>query len=209
MRNLNTKAFIWILVGVSIAVWVGLLYLFGLDPEATWNAARFLPTVVTFDVGVWLLFVKWGWKFKPFQGWLVPFPNLEGTWQGELKSTWINPETQSKLNPIPVILVIKQSFLSISAIMYSREMMSRSYAAEFLIDHDSGLKKLVYTYTSEPKVEVRGRSQVHNGTTTLGVINQPRRALRGEYWTNRETTGDIILEYQCRELLEDFPQDSA
>jgi hypothetical protein len=207
MKNLNAKVFIWVLVVVSVLVWIGVLRINGTELKVTWKAMRQLPAVVSIDVMLWLLFVKWGWKYRIFQKWLVPFPNLEGTWEGTLQTIWSDPETGNISGTIPVILVIKQSFISISCVMYSQEMTSRSHAAEFLIDSEANLKKLTYTYTSIPRVTVRDRSVVHNGTVLLNIITSPDLALYGEYWTNRKSAGEITLKFRSKELLQDFPND--
>ncbi|MBU3966173.1 MAG: hypothetical protein KKG76_02190, partial [Euryarchaeota archaeon] len=119
MKNLNAKAFISMLVIFSVLIWVLILYVTGTELKVSWEALKHLPTVVSIDTVLWLLFIKWGWKYNVFQKWLVPFPCLEGTWEGTLQTTWINPETGNTSRLIPVILVIKQSFISISCVMYS------------------------------------------------------------------------------------------
>lgn len=213
MKNLKTKAFIYLLVVPSVLVWAILLYRFDINMRnissigEAWEALRLIPPVITIDLIAWWIFVKWAWKFRMFQGWLVPFPVLTGTWEGELRSTWVDSATSKPPDPIPVVLVIKQSFLTISATMHSHDMESRSFAAEFLIDRDTGSKRLVYTYTSTPKVALRNKSRVHDGTALLTIKDEPERKLDGEYWTNRESTGDINLRYRTHKILEDLPQD--
>ena len=207
MKNLNVKAFIWVLVLLSVLIWAVVLYITGAELEVTWKAMRQLPTVVSIDVVLWLLFVKWGWKCRMFQKWLVPFPCLEGTWEGTIQTIWNDPETRNIPGTVPVILVIKQSFIAISCVMYSQEMTSRSYAAEFLIDTEANSKKITYTYTSTPRVTVRDRSVVHDGTALLDIITSPDFALRGEYWTNRKSAGEITLRFRSKELLQGFPND--
>lgn len=207
MKNLNIKAFVYILVVGSVAIWAGLLYLLDLELSSTWDALKQLPTVISIDLGLGLLFVKWGWKYRIFQGWLILFPVIEGTWQGNLQTTWKDPETGNTPGPIPIILVIKQSFLETTAVMHSQEMTSRSYATDLLIDGDRALRRLVYTYTSTPHATVRYRSTPHDGTTVLDIVDNPNRMLRGTYWTDRKTTGNISLTFRSHELLEQFPDD--
>ena len=142
-----------------------------------------------------------------FQGWLVPFPNLQGTWQGNLKTTWQNPETGEIPAPIPVILVIKQSFDTISCVMYTKESSSRSNAALLIEEDDSGIKELSYNYTNTPELNARPHSPIHEGTGKLRIIRIPERSLCGEYWTNRKTTGEITLSFRSKQLLESFPED--
>lgn len=205
MKNLNAKAFISMLVIFSVLIWVLILYVTGTELKVSWEALKHLPTVVSIDTVLWLLFIKWGWKYNVFQKWLVPFPCLEGTWEGTLQTTWINPETGNTSRLIPVILVIKQSFISISCVMYSQEMTSQSYAAEFLFDRENNLKKITYTYRSIPRATVRNRSVIHDGTVLLEVIATPFRVLRGEYWTNRKSTGEVDLKFKSKELMQSFP----
>src|SRR5260370_906911 len=73
---------------------------------------KLLPTVVTADGIAVAIFVKWLWRLSPLNGWLVPFPDLNGTWQGTIQTTWIDPKTGVCPPPVPVILCIKQSFVS-------------------------------------------------------------------------------------------------
>ena len=207
MRNLNVKYFVYILVVLSVLIWVLILSVTDTEFRLTWMSLKFLPTVVSIDAIIWLFFAKWGWKNRIFHNWLVPFPCLEGTWEGTIQSTWINPETGTTPNSIPIILVIRQSFMSISCVMHSQEMISRSYSADFLIDLENNLKKITYTYTSTPRTIVRNRSIVHDGTALLDIITNPLHSLRGEYWTNRKSTGEIDLKFRSKELLQSFPED--
>jgi len=209
MKNIKMENFFWAFLIVSVLAWLAILLCSGIELKFSWEAFKALPDVVSVDLVVWGLFVKWGWKLPMFQGWLVPFPVLEGTWHGTLKSTWINPETSKPLGEIPMVLVIKQTFTTICCTIhtFTQESSSQSYAASFLIDEESGTKQLVYVYTNRPKAGVRHRSPVHDGTALLRVIENPGKMLQGEYWTNRQTTGDIELKFRCKELLETFPED--
>lgn len=209
MKNLKMENFVWAFLIVSVLAWVCILAMSGVKLELSWEAMKVLPDVVTVDLLVWGFFVKWGWKWKIFQDWLVPFPVLEGTWQGTFKSTWINPETNAALGESPMVLVIKQTFTNVCCTIHThtQESSSQSYAASFLLDEESDARKLVYAYTNRPKAGVRHRSAVHDGTALLRVIDNPKRMLEGEYWTNRKTTGDIQLTFRSKELLETFPDD--
>lgn len=63
-----------------------------------------------------------------------------------MKSTWIEPATGKTLTPIPFTLVIKQSFLSISCTIYTKESSSASYSAEILIDKEAKRKQHLHVY---------------------------------------------------------------
>jgi hypothetical protein len=81
----------------------------------TWEAIKKLPDVVTIFVLVSFVFAKWLWRLPIFRGWLIQFPDLQGTWEGTLQSSWVNPETGQGIPPLKVILVIRQTFSSVAA----------------------------------------------------------------------------------------------
>ena len=207
MKNIKQEAVTWIQLITFIAIWVLLILLSTRTLSISWEAVKLLPEVVTIYTILYLIFVKWAWRLSFLQGWLVPFPDLGGTWQGTLHSTWQNPETGSTPPPIPIILVIKQSFETISCVLYTKESSSYSTAALLSEEDDSGIKRLSYVYTNTPELTARGRSPVHDGAAILRIITTPERSLQGEYWTNRKTTGTISLTIRSKKLLESFPPD--
>ena len=204
MRYLNIKVFLCIIVPLSIFLWVLIIFLTELGVDPVWNAIRKIPTVITIDSGIWLFFAKWAWKWRIFQGWLVPFPVIEGTWNGFMKSTWIDPTTCNTLPPIPFTLVIRQSFLNINCSIYTKESRSISYSADILVDKETKRKQLVYHYTNRPQASVRDRSEIHDGTVLLNIIGEKPKEMKGEYWTSRKTTGDIEIKFVSKEPQEKF-----
>lgn len=208
MKNIREEVLEWVRVGVLVATWAAVLYVSKTGLAISWDAVKQLPAVVTVYAVLSYIFTKWLWKLPFLQGWLVPFPNLQGTWQGEIRSTWRDPKTDQSLAPIPVILVIKQSFLSISCAMHTKESDSNSIAAQISHDED-GTLRLSFNYTNRPKATVRDRIAMHDGAAMLRIVGGPRGLLEGEYWTSRRTTGDISLKFRSRALLEDFPANIA
>ncbi|RUA04342.1 MAG: hypothetical protein DSY43_06610 [Gammaproteobacteria bacterium] len=136
------------------------------------------------------LFIKYIWKWRFLYDWLVPFPNLNGTWEGQIKSIWIDPETNKTLNAIPVELTIKQSFLSTSCVVVTNKLESLSFISGFIIDKENQILQLVYSYNSTTKqTEIEGNNK-HSGTVVLNIKNHAKK-LEGYYWTDRKTTGDV------------------
>lgn len=203
-RHLNIKAFLLIVVPLSILIWVLFIFLAELGTDPVWSAVKRIPTVITIDFGLWLFFVKWAWKWRVFQGWLVPFPVLEGTWTGFMKSTWIDPALEKTLPPIPITLVIRQSFLSINCSIYTEESSSISYSTDIVVDKETKRAQLVYHYTNRPRASVRNRSEIHDGTALLDVVGDKPVVMKGEYWTSRKTTGDIEVKFLSTELRDSF-----
>jgi len=172
-----------------------------------WSAVVIGYQSVPIVVGIATIFALYGWRWRVFHRWLVPFPDLNGTWQGSIQTTWKNPETGKTPGPIPAILTIKQSFIRISCVMRTAEMASRSFLADFWLDGDEQIRKLGYSYVSTPLPSVAHRSKPHYGTMVFEIIGSPATKLKGIYWTERNTTGEVALVFRERSLLEEMPDD--
>jgi len=207
MKNIQVKSSIYALVVVSAIAWFTLAWLSGIDLSAANSFFSFIPKVVTCDLFLVLVFTKWGWKCKLFRGWLVPFPNLNGTWIGQIFSDWVNTETGEGVAPIPVMLTINQSFFHINCKMMTAEMESFSTSEGFNIDPDRQIKQLAYIYNSKPRIALNQRSLPHDGSIVFDIIEYPSKKLKGRYWTERKTLGEINLTQYSLNLLEDLPED--
>ena len=141
-----------------------------------------------------------GWKIPIFQGWLVLVPNLNGTWEGKLKSSWIDPETKLAIEPITTIVTVKQTLIGMSCITRTGEMTSYSVAAGVERDKNEHVQKLIYTYRSEPKPGIAERSAMHHGTAILEFTKKPVWRLEGRFFTERSTTGELFLAYRNRDI---------
>lgn len=192
-HNLKTLStvIIFLIAGIYIFLFVTSQDLSSVD----WGQAlKLIPKTISINAVIWFLFIKWGWKWKIFYPWLVQFPNLSGDWEGHLKSNWVNPKTGEKPDPIETSVLITQSFFHIQVGIVTGESKSYSISGSFDIDRDRGLNRLIYSYQNEPEQEVRHRSEIHYGTSMLNfqtgsVVNE----LKGQYWTDRSTTGGIEL----------------
>lgn len=207
MRNINPKPFIYILIGLSALLWFGIATLEGVDLREFADFLRPLPKVISIDILLYFVFVKWAWRWKIFKNWLVPFPDLNGTWVGTIQSTWKNPDTNERLDPIPAMLTIQQSFTGISCAMRTAEMTSHSYAEGFRLEPSRQLRKLTYAYTSTPSQTLEERSNIHEGTASFELVGTPPKKLRGRYWTSRKTTGDMTFVFATRDRFDDFSEE--
>ena len=206
MKNLNLKPFLFILLVFSGLVWFGIATASGLNMKNFFDFMRPIPKVVTADLLLVGIFMKWLWRWKRLQGWLIPFPDLNGTWQGHIQTNWKDAEGKMP-GPISTMLTIKQSFGRMSCVMRTGEMESHSYLEGFCIDKDAQIRRLCYSYTSKPKAAIRDRSTPHDGTILFNIIGNPICKLEGEYWTQRQTTGSVALTFHTAELLDEPPAD--
>lgn len=206
MKNIKIQAALWVLLVFSFSVSYAIYRIQG-SPELEFETIlQILSTVVTIDLIFYWLFVSFLWKLPIFKKWLVPFPNLNGTWKGEIRTTWTDPEISERPGPIPAILTIKQSFLNISCVMRTTEMTSRSLTSGFVLDKGNQLERLVYTYDSDPIQTVKERNPQHCGTMSFNIVKeQKKNKLEGGYWTDRKTTGTIKMDFWTKEKINSYP----
>jgi len=193
MEKYNLKNYASLSIAFALITWILLILYSEGSLEITKNALFQIPKVVTINVVLWTIFIKWLWKFSLFRNWLVPFPNLSGNWSGKVVPNSINPATNEVYNPVDIDVKIKQTLLSIHIKVTSNEMESNSYSASFIVNNEISEKRLCYSYLSKPKSNIRNRSPIHDGTTLLSVVGKDENDLEGEYWTNRNSTGEIYL----------------
>lgn len=201
MATLNTKGALAAFVGVS---GIALIALGSLKGASAWTPAgliRLLPTVVSVDAVILFVFSAWVWRWRILRNWLVLVPDLRGTWRGEVQSTYVDPETGLQASPIAVIATVEQSLFSVSCVFITAEMTSHSYAAGFHIDRQQQVLQFCYSYTSRTDPRVRSRSEMHDGTQVLDIIEDEPPRLEGAYWTQRKTTGFVRLVRQSRRLI--------
>ena len=205
MKNIKIGTALWILLVLSFLLFYVIYYVQG-SPDFDFKTVfRILPKVVSIDLVFYWLFARFLWKLPIFKNWLVPFPNLNGTWKGEIHTTWIDPETGERPGPIPAILTIKQSFLNISCVMRTAEMTSRSLTSDFVLDKENQLEKLVYTYDSNPIQTVKERNPQHCGTMAFEIVRENKKVkLTGGYWTDRKTTGTIEMHFLKKERIDSY-----
>jgi hypothetical protein len=209
MKNVNVKAFLGLILLLSAAAWVALAYFGGLDLSKIGDFFSLIPKVVTVDAVAIAIFTKWLWRWTALKGWLVPFPDLNGTWLGEIHSDWIDSESGNKVSSIPAMVTIRQSFFNISVVMQTAEMRSDSYVEGFQINPDKQIKRLSYSYTSSPRILLQHRSTPNDGTVVFEIIQSSPMKLKGRYWTERKTTGELNFTFHSKEMLEEIPGDFA
>lgn len=164
---------------------------------------RPLSLVISFLVLLLWLFDRWVWRLPFLHPWFVDRPNVRGTWQGVFSSTWVDPTTNRRLDPIPTYLVIRQTFSSIHVRLLTSESASNSLAAN-LVKTDDGAWLLATVYRNIPAALVVDRSPQHFGAVMLNMRGQRPQALEGQYWTNRNTKGDLRFTARTTKLVDDF-----
>lgn len=186
----NVRVFAFTILGLAFGTYI-LIFLISQDlGSIDFNKALSdILTTISINIILWIVFIKWLWKLRLFYPWLVQIPNLSGKWKG----TTISNLTIGNRAPIPMEITIIQTFLNVQVIIKTVESRSFSIAASFDIDKDRGQQRLIYSYLNTPRASVRDRSEIHYGSALLAFEGFVVKEMEGEYWTSRETTGEIHL----------------
>lgn len=120
------------------------------------------------------------------------FPDLNGTWEGTLVSTWVDPETGKTKQPIPTTITIRQSLLSMVVSLKTGESTSHSTRALLERFSETSRFRVWYSYNNDPQAQYQHRSSPHEGVAFLELdTSSDMNRLTGRYYTARRTTGDI------------------
>lgn len=137
-----------------------------------------------------LVFERWAWRLRLLRGWFVEKPDLNGTWQMTLVSTWRNPETGEQVPEKVAYLVIRQSYAHLSLRLMTDESASELVGSSIQRAEDR-VCRVTGIYRSEPRLAVRSRSPIHFGAIMLIVEGDPPKSLSGQYWTDRRSDGEF------------------
>jgi hypothetical protein len=174
-------------------------------------ALAYLPTVLILIV---LAFDLWIWRW-PGVIRLSGRPRIDGTWHATLQ-----PHLESHIpaggnrGPISAAVIIEQTYWTVAVRLMTDESASVSTSASLRQDGDSREQRiLTFTYHNLPKHQNRPRSQPHVGAANLVATGFNPRALRGAYWTDRFTVGDMDLTLATRKTdygaMSDVPSPAA
>lgn len=163
---------------------------------------RYFSLAVLFASLALTVWDKWLWKIPLVQRFPSVSRDVSGTWETQLESFWVNPDTGKRTPIKTVYVVVRQTSSRVSVTLISNESNSKSSMARVV--QEDGTWVLHYLYTNEPDVTVEHRSRIHHGSGVLSVVGNPVKRLSGRYWTDRETKGKLTLERRTRKLAEDF-----
>ena len=143
-------------------------------------------------VVLFAIFDSWLWRMGPIKG-LVKRPDLNDTWKGTLTSFRADGSGQEVAHaPIPIFLVIRQTYLDLSITLLSEESRSRSIAGLVQVNHPDDYT-VYYHYTNLPRLPFRDRSPEHSGGARLDIAGVSPSVINGEYWTDRRTRGTFTV----------------
>ncbi|SDM43031.1 hypothetical protein SAMN05720382_101320 [Polaromonas sp. JS666] len=165
--------------------------LMGTDPiTAGWRSFTAALTIITFVFGA---FYKLAWKSSLIARWMGR-PIVHGVWRGVLLSDY----KRSKENPleIPIIFVIRQTYLTLSIESFTNSQEGESKLEALIRNTRTESTRLSYVfelkryYGSENKLTI-GAGQLR--------LQDDNTVLRGSYWTNTPTHGELRLKLMSRD----------
>ena len=163
-----------------------------------WKVPRTINTVVltvVLIVGVGAKFL-WRplWRLVPgLNRWV--FPDLNGTWEGELHTTWVDPETGKGSGPIKAVVTIAVDWFDASIRMQTDKMQSFSNRVFLEREKGTNVFRVWYGYQHKPTAASQPGNPPHDGMAYLEFDTANPSTLRGQYYTSRHTSGDFELEH--------------
>lgn len=190
-----------------VAVCVVAVFAIGLwvddaDPQPAW-LRWFSVAVLTATVAL-TAWDRWLWRSSMAQRSSRVAVDLRGTWKGTLTSFWTDPATGKPPPPKPAFLIVRQSSDDVSVTLVTAESRSRSTLGKVTRSVDGA--ELAYLYLNRPDLSVRERSRMHHGSTVLDVTGAPVTRLRGRYWTDRDSSGELDFTEHRRGFADDYDQ---
>ena len=202
---MKNRVMIQVVVTVVVSVFGIGIWSIGGHPQFAW--LRFFSVAVLVATAVLWLWDRVLWKTTLAQKFSATPRDVSGTWRGTLESSWINPETGKKQRPKAAYLVIRQTASSVSVILLTDE--SKSVSSLGTVSGAAGVRSLDYMYLNKPQVKVEDRSRMHHGSTSLDISGDPPTRLRGRYWTDRDTKGELDFFARDKRRVESFDEAAA
>ena len=188
-----------VIVFITSLIFAFFLVIDGVTVEISWLG--FLPPAVTILMLLLSAFDLFLWKIFP--EWLIRRPKIYGTWRGTIQSNWHDPDRGERVPPIECYTAIRQTF---SQLIY-RQMTIESSSSVIngsIFSNSDNVYQIGGIYRNEPTLLLRERSPIHYGGQLLAIVGEPATSLKGEYWTDRNTAGQLELTERKKKIFHDF-----
>jgi hypothetical protein len=175
---------------LAAAVWGASLWFFGVN--LAWEYTKPFSFTLAAVTAILTAFDLWLWCRWPCR-WFHSMPYIGGIWKAELHSSYVDPNTGARSDPVTGTAIIAQTFSSIS-IRLKTDSARSFLIAERLVGHSDGAYDVIGVYQSDPEIHLRGSvSEIHYGAFRYHIAGNPPTELKGHYWTDRNTSGSIRL----------------
>jgi hypothetical protein len=192
-----------VIVAVVMLVFAVGIWTSGGTLQSDW--LRLYSAAVTVLIFLFAMWEYWLWRLALVQRMPSVPRDIRGTWKGELETFW-KDETGTSPPRKAAYLVVRQSATRVSVVLLTDE--SRSASSLATVSSDGTTVSLDYMYLNWPDVRVEERSRMHHGSASLVVSGTPANRLRGRYWTNRDSRGELDFTARIPQFAEDY-EDAA
>lgn len=152
---------------------------------------------------LYYVFNRWLWKVPILHKiGLIEIPNLNGSWDGFLRSSWNDHST-----PYDATITIQQDWTSIR-VRQKRPGSSSSFSesANFLVNAGEGIR-LSYEYRNDPDPGQVETMASHRGTAVLVLEQADVRKLEGSYYTSHGRRNTGSMEFWEGQRPDDAPRE--
>jgi hypothetical protein len=139
---------------------------------------------------------SWLWKGKLFGFRFSQIPNCNGTWYGELRSSY-DGKTE-----VEGMLCVHQTWTKIAVEFRTGSSVSYSRMASLNVTPGAS-QGLIYEYTNDPRADAKETMHAHRGLSFL-KLSADANWLEGDYYTGRDRTnfGTMRLRLVSRQRLD-------
>lgn len=199
MSKDDLQKFVQITAGITVGVLALLVWALD-DMRIGVHTIDRVSTAAGVALAFWLFFARWGWKWWPLSL-LFTRPDLGGTWIGHLESDW-QRGANNPSSVIPIVFAIKQSFFSLIIRSLTKDREGLSDVAKIVVKEDPDVTYLSYVYSLREEFSAGLGNQ--QGAAELRLIRGTEQELRGEYWTNTQTRGRLLLKRCSDKSVDSF-----
>lgn len=197
---MRKRLFVQVIAAIVVGVFAVGIWSTGDEFELGW--LRFFSVAVLACIAAIALWEHVLWRIRLVQRFPQVTRDISGTWKGSLESFWVDPETGRCPPAKTVFLVVRQTAESITVVLLTEE--SRSVSSLATITDDRTTASLDYIYLNRPDSRVEHRSRMHHGSASLDVVGRPATRLRGRYWTDRDSRGELVFTERRSHRADDY-----
>ncbi|MBD3896451.1 hypothetical protein IEI94_11360 [Halomonas sp. ML-15] len=186
------KVYFWLAAGLAV-----LLYFLHLPFDypvlaMAWRSVTYSLASTTLLFGT---FFRLAWRSPRIARWMRR-PIVHGVWRGKLRSDFSRSDNNGPSLEIPIIFVVRQTYLTISIESFTKFQEGESKLEALIQNKRTEATRLCYVF--ELRRQYQGEKKLTSGAGELKLIDNAKR-LRGHYWTNTPTNGDLELELISRD----------
>lgn len=182
------------IVTASLAVVIALARWLGFETPIATAAWQGFTTALSASTLAFGFFSRWTWKSPRLAKWLGR-PIVHGLWRGTLQTNF-KDSTGVALPAIEMAFVIRQTYLTLSIESFTRNQEGESKVEALIQNAKTEATRISYIF--ELRRQYQGENKLTTGAGELKLLDEGTR-LKGHYWTNSPTQGDLDLALVTRD----------